>query len=192
MKESSGSSGLRTYVLTRFALALPTVLILLTVVFLLMRVAPGDPITAALGARLPAKELEKRKKEAGYDKPILAAVRRVPRPGRHPRPRRVGHRQPLGHLDHRRERHRDPRADPGRVHDHPARRDPARAPRRALSATDPGTSAVASYGIVIYAFPVFFLGFLFQLLAVTGRLADLGPGEPDRRVRPRTRSPTSI
>ena len=71
MKESSGSSGLRTYVLTRLGLALPTVLILLTVVFLLMRVAPGDPITAALGARLPAKELEKRKKEAGYDKPIL-------------------------------------------------------------------------------------------------------------------------
>jgi peptide/nickel transport system permease protein len=63
--------GLRTYVLTRIALAIPTVLILLTMVFLLMRVAPGDPITAALGARLPAKELEKRKKEAGYDKPII-------------------------------------------------------------------------------------------------------------------------
>ena len=58
MKESSGSSALRTYVLTRLALALPTILILLTVVFLLMRVAPGDPITASLGARLPAKELE--------------------------------------------------------------------------------------------------------------------------------------
>ena len=43
------------YVLTRLALALPTVLILLTLVFLLMRVAPGDPITAALGARLPAR-----------------------------------------------------------------------------------------------------------------------------------------
>jgi peptide/nickel transport system permease protein len=63
--------GLRSYVLTRLALAIPTVLILLTMVFLLMRVAPGDPITAALGARLPAKELEKRKKEAGYDKPII-------------------------------------------------------------------------------------------------------------------------
>src|SRR5262245_46022381 len=39
-------------------------------VFLLMRVAPGDPITAALGAKLPAKELERRKAAAGYDKPI--------------------------------------------------------------------------------------------------------------------------
>ena len=70
MSGASGSGSLRSYVLTRIALALPTVLILLTVVFLLMRVAPGDPITAALGARLPAKELEKRKKAAGYDKPI--------------------------------------------------------------------------------------------------------------------------
>jgi peptide/nickel transport system permease protein len=68
---STGSGSLRTYVLTRIALALPTVLILLTVVFLLMRVAPGDPISAALGAMLPSKELEKRKEEAGYDKPII-------------------------------------------------------------------------------------------------------------------------
>jgi peptide/nickel transport system permease protein len=68
---AGGSGSLRTYVLTRIALAIPTVLILLTVVFLLMRVAPGDPISAALGAKLPAKELEKRKEEAGYDKPIL-------------------------------------------------------------------------------------------------------------------------
>jgi len=67
----SRPGGLRTYVLTRLALALPTVLILLTMVFLLMRVAPGDPITAALGARLPAKELAERKAAAGYDKPII-------------------------------------------------------------------------------------------------------------------------
>jgi peptide/nickel transport system permease protein len=65
------STHLRTYILTRIALAIPTVLILLSLVFFLMRVAPGDPITAALGARLPAKELEQRKERAGYDKPIL-------------------------------------------------------------------------------------------------------------------------
>jgi peptide/nickel transport system permease protein len=66
-----GAAALRTYVLTRIALAIPTVLILLTMVFLLMRVAPGDPITAALGARLPAEELEQRREAAGYDKPVL-------------------------------------------------------------------------------------------------------------------------
>jgi hypothetical protein len=34
-------TSLRTYVLTRLALAIPTVFVLLTLVFLLMRVAPG-------------------------------------------------------------------------------------------------------------------------------------------------------
>lgn len=67
----SRGGGLRTYVLTRVALAIPTIFILVTMVFLLMRVAPGDPITAALGAKLPAKELEQRKAEAGYDRPII-------------------------------------------------------------------------------------------------------------------------
>jgi len=64
-------TSLRTYVLTRVALAIPTVLILLTIVFLLMRVAPGDPITAALGGRVSAEELEQRQEAAGLDKPIL-------------------------------------------------------------------------------------------------------------------------
>jgi peptide/nickel transport system permease protein len=69
MSASGGS--LRAYVLTRLALAIPTVLILLTLVFLLMRVAPGDPITAALGGRLPQAELEQRREAAGYDRPII-------------------------------------------------------------------------------------------------------------------------
>jgi peptide/nickel transport system permease protein len=67
---ASGTS-LRTYVLTRVGLAIPTVLILLTLVFLLMRVAPGDPITAALGGRLPEAELEQRREAAGFNEPII-------------------------------------------------------------------------------------------------------------------------
>jgi peptide/nickel transport system permease protein len=58
-------------VLTRLGLAIPTMLILLTMVFLLMRVAPGDPITAALGGRVSAEELEQRREAAGLDKPLL-------------------------------------------------------------------------------------------------------------------------
>jgi len=54
---TSGGS-LRRYALTRLALVIPMVLILLTVVFLLMRVAPGDPIQAALGWKLSAAQLE--------------------------------------------------------------------------------------------------------------------------------------
>ena len=49
----SHSTSLRTYLLTRLALAIPTVFVLLTMVFLLLRVAPGDPIQAALGGRQP-------------------------------------------------------------------------------------------------------------------------------------------
>src|SRR3954454_9344726 len=65
------STSLRTYLLTRIALAVPTVFILLTLVFLLMRVAPGDPIQSALGGHVSQAEIEKRKAEAGYDRPIL-------------------------------------------------------------------------------------------------------------------------
>jgi peptide/nickel transport system permease protein len=64
-------TSLRTYVLTRLALAIPTVFVLLTLVFLLMRVAPGDPISAALGGHVSQQELQKRRHAAGYDKPIL-------------------------------------------------------------------------------------------------------------------------
>jgi peptide/nickel transport system permease protein len=64
-------TSLRTYLLTRIALALPTVLILLTMVFLLMRVAPGNPIQAALGGHVPQAQIQKREARAGYDKPIL-------------------------------------------------------------------------------------------------------------------------
>jgi peptide/nickel transport system permease protein len=64
-------TSLRTYLLTRLGLAIPTVLILLTMVFLLMRVAPGDPISAALGAHVGKEELEKRREAAGFDRPIL-------------------------------------------------------------------------------------------------------------------------
>ena len=64
------STSLRAYLLTRLALVLPMVLILLTMVFVLMRVAPGDPISAALGGRLPPEELQERREEAGYDRPL--------------------------------------------------------------------------------------------------------------------------
>ncbi|MET0806275.1 MAG: ABC transporter permease [Lacisediminihabitans sp.] len=62
--------GLGRYVLVRFLLIFPTVFILVTMVFLLMRTI-GDPITAALGGRLNAVQLQERIHAAGYDRPIL-------------------------------------------------------------------------------------------------------------------------
>ena len=64
------TTSLRRYALTRLALAVPMVLILLTLVFLLMRVAPGDPISASLGGRLSTEEIEARKDAAGFNRPI--------------------------------------------------------------------------------------------------------------------------
>src|SRR5690606_8411264 len=58
------------YVLVRFLLMIPTVLILVTLVFFLIRLT-GDPITAALGGRLPPDQLQERIHEAGYDRPIV-------------------------------------------------------------------------------------------------------------------------
>ena len=58
------------YLLVRFLLIFPTVFILVTVVFVLMR-ATGDPITAALGGRLPPDQLAERIHQAGYDRPIF-------------------------------------------------------------------------------------------------------------------------
>jgi len=64
------STSLRTYFLTRLLLTIPMLLILLTLVFVLMRVAPGDPVSAALGGKLSQQELDRRRHEAGYDRPI--------------------------------------------------------------------------------------------------------------------------
>ena len=65
-----GGGGLGRYVFTRFLLIFPTVFILMTVVFFVMR-ATGDPITAALGGRLPADQLAERVAAAGYDRPLI-------------------------------------------------------------------------------------------------------------------------
>jgi peptide/nickel transport system permease protein len=65
------TSSLRRYLITRLLLAVPMLLILLTVVFLLMRVAPGDPISAALGGRVSQAELDRRRHEAGFDRPVV-------------------------------------------------------------------------------------------------------------------------
>lgn len=66
-----GGGSLRTYLLTRLALVIPMVLILLTFVFVLMRVAPGDPISAALGAKLSPAQLAARRHAAGFDQPMI-------------------------------------------------------------------------------------------------------------------------
>lgn len=64
------SGGFWKYVLIRFLLIFPTIFILVTLVFFLMR-ATGDPISAALGGRLTGEQLQERIAAAGYDRPII-------------------------------------------------------------------------------------------------------------------------
>lgn len=69
-RRAPAGGGLWRYVLLRLVLIIPTVFILVTVVFFLMRLT-GDPITAALGGRLPAEQLAERVHDAGFDRPLL-------------------------------------------------------------------------------------------------------------------------
>jgi peptide/nickel transport system permease protein len=69
MARSSGS--LPRYLLVRLLLVIPMVWILLSIVFVLMRVAPGDPVQAAQGGRLSGKALEQLRHANGFDKPLV-------------------------------------------------------------------------------------------------------------------------
>ncbi|MEY9953614.1 ABC transporter permease [Leifsonia sp. EB34] len=62
--------GLVRYIVIRALLIIPTIFILVTVVFFLMR-STGDPITAALGGKLPPSQLQERIHQAGYDRPLI-------------------------------------------------------------------------------------------------------------------------
>lgn len=66
----SGGGGLGRYVLIRFLLIFPTVFILVTLVFFLMRVI-GNPIVASVGGRLTPDQLQERLHAAGYDRPVI-------------------------------------------------------------------------------------------------------------------------
>jgi len=69
-KSGAGGSRLGRYILVRLVLIIPTVFILVSMVFLLMHLI-GDPITAALGGRLSPDQLQARIHAAGYDRPIF-------------------------------------------------------------------------------------------------------------------------
>jgi len=62
--------GLLRYLVTRVVLTIPMVFILLTIVFVVLRVMPGDPVSAFLGAHAPPAVIAEKKKELGLDKPI--------------------------------------------------------------------------------------------------------------------------
>jgi len=69
-RQKRAGNPLLRFIIVRFLLIFPTIFILVTMVFVLLRTI-GDPITAALGGRLSADQLAERIRSAGYDRPIL-------------------------------------------------------------------------------------------------------------------------
>jgi peptide/nickel transport system permease protein len=67
---SAGPGSLPRYILQRLLLVVPMIWVLITVVFLLLRVAPGDPVSAAVGGKLDEEALDRRRAALGLDRPL--------------------------------------------------------------------------------------------------------------------------
>lgn len=68
---SAGSGSLPRYIGQRLLLIIPMIWVLLTLVFVLLRVAPGDPVTAAVGGKLNEEALDARRAALGLDRPLI-------------------------------------------------------------------------------------------------------------------------
>jgi peptide/nickel transport system permease protein len=67
---SAAQGSLPRYVVQRLLLMIPMIWVVITVVFLLLRVAPGDPVSASVGGRLSEEELDRRREAMGIDRPL--------------------------------------------------------------------------------------------------------------------------
>jgi peptide/nickel transport system permease protein len=68
----AGSGSLPRYILQRILLVIPMIWVILTLVFVVLRVAPGDPVSAALGGKLNATALAQRRQALGFNRPLIA------------------------------------------------------------------------------------------------------------------------
>lgn len=66
-----GSESLRRYILTRIALTLPMVLILISVVFFVLRVMPGDVVSSTLGPKASEAARQNIMEALGLDDPLI-------------------------------------------------------------------------------------------------------------------------
>lgn len=61
-----------SFILRRLLLAIPTLFGVLVVTFLLLRVAPGDPVEAMVGERADAQTIARLRKELHLDEPLIS------------------------------------------------------------------------------------------------------------------------
>ena len=64
------SSSLRNFLITRAVLTIPMVIILITMVFFVMRILPGDPIRSELGPKATEEQVEIIAERLGLNKPL--------------------------------------------------------------------------------------------------------------------------
>lgn len=61
---------LRSYIIMRILLTIPTLLLLLSMVFLIMRVLPGDPVALHFEKKATPEQMESMRRALGLDKPL--------------------------------------------------------------------------------------------------------------------------
>jgi peptide/nickel transport system permease protein len=66
-----GSTGLRRFILTRIALTIPMVFILGTLVFFILRILPGDPVSSAMGPKGTPEMIQQVRSQLGLNDPII-------------------------------------------------------------------------------------------------------------------------
>ena len=59
------------YIILRALLTLPMLFILLSIVFVVIRVMPGDPVSAMLGGHAPESVIEQKKEELGLNRSMV-------------------------------------------------------------------------------------------------------------------------
>lgn len=65
------STSLRNFLITRILLTIPMILILVTLVFVVLRVLPGDPIRSQLGPKVSEQQLLEIRERMGLDRPLI-------------------------------------------------------------------------------------------------------------------------
>ncbi len=61
---------LKQYIVTRIILAIPMLFIILTIIFFILRIMPGDPVAAILGGKASIEVINQLRHELGLDKPL--------------------------------------------------------------------------------------------------------------------------
>ncbi|MEL7643323.1 MAG: ABC transporter permease [bacterium] len=64
------SASLRRFIITRVLLTIPMVLILVTMIFFIMRILPGDPIRSQLGPRVSEEQANALRERLGLNRPL--------------------------------------------------------------------------------------------------------------------------